>query len=218
MGIFKQVVDALTPRMRPGRLPSVTACPYCGVHLNQTKHRKHRALCAAQPGYVSSIGGKSFPPVAKNEARADTNLAQGKSADQSSTYAGLVTSAVDGNTDGVWADGTVTHTQLEPNAWWQVDLGESAHVNWIVIWNRTDCCGDRLGDYWVFLSEAPFARSDTPATLQSRTGTWASHQTVAPSPSTAIPVNGALGRYVRIQLSGTNYLSLAEVQVLGSLL
>ena len=45
-------------------------------------------------------------------------------------------------------------------------------------------------------------------------GTFASHQTNAPSPSTTIPV-GAQGRYVRVQLTGTNYLSLAEVQIYG---
>jgi hypothetical protein len=35
-----------------------------------------------------------------------------------------------------------------------------------------------------------------------------------PFPSTTIPV-GAQGRYVRVQLFETNYLSLAEVQVFG---
>jgi hypothetical protein len=82
-----------------------------------------------------------------------------------------------------------------------------------VLWNRTDCCGDRLADYWVFVSNTPFGSTDTPSTLQSRTGTWGSHQTTAPNPSTVITVGGAQGRYVRVQLTGTNYLSLAEVQV-----
>jgi hypothetical protein len=40
-----------------------------------------------------------------------------------------------------------------------------------------------------------------------------SHQTTTPNPSLTIPATGAQGRYVRIQLSGTNYLSLAEMQV-----
>src|SRR5207253_2152831 len=35
------------------------------------------------------------------------------------------------------------------------------------------------------------------------------------NPSTTITLN-AQGRYVRVQLSGTNYLSLAEVQVFGT--
>jgi len=148
-----------------------------------------------------------------------SNLAQGKPASQSSDLSGYATDgasvAVDGNTDGNFFDGSVTHTNADPNAWWQVDLGSNATVNSITIWNRTDCCGDRLSDYWVFVSNTPFAGGDTPSTLQSRPGTFSSHQVGAPSPSTTISVGGFQGRYVRIQLSGTNNLSLAEVQVIG---
>jgi hypothetical protein len=151
-------------------------------------------------------------------APAPTNLAQGKLATQSSTFQGILpaaaASAVDGNTDGSFPDGSVTATNADPNAWWQVDLGASASVNSIVIWNRTDCCASRLNDYWVFVSDTPFLATDTPATLQNRAGTFSSHQTTVPNPSTTI-VAGAQGRYVRVQLTGTNYLSLAEVQVIG---
>jgi hypothetical protein len=147
-----------------------------------------------------------------------SNLVVGKAATQSSTYPGFASagagSAVDGNTDGNFFDGSVTATSLDANAWWQVDLGAPATVSSIAIWNRTDCCGARLGDYWVFVSDTPFLATDTPATLQSRAGTFASHQTTAPNPSTVILV-GAQGRYVRVQLTGTDYLSLAEVQVFG---
>src|ERR1039457_2870048 len=104
----------------------------------------------------------------------------------------------------------------DSGSWWQVDLGASAAIGSIAIWNRTDCCGNRLGDYWVFVSNTPFAPSDTPATLQNRAGTFGSHQTTAPNPSTTIPVNGAQGRYVRVQLSTPGYLSLADVQAFGT--
>ncbi len=146
------------------------------------------------------------------------DLAQGKVATQSSTLPGTPAAgaAVDGNTDGAFSDGSVTATNLDSNAWWQVDLGASATVNSVVIWNRTDCCGSRLNDYWVFVSNTPFLSSDTPATLQNRAGTFASHQTAAPNPSTTIAVGGAQGQYVRVQLTGPNYLSLAEVQVIGA--
>jgi hypothetical protein len=145
-------------------------------------------------------------------------VAQGKAASQSSTFPGFATdgaaAAVDGSTDGNFADGSVTATNLDPNPWWQVDLGASTAVSSIVIWNRTDCCGTRLGDYWVFVSDTPFLATDTPTTLQNRAGTFASHQTSAPSPS-AIITAAAQGRYVRVQLTFSNYLSLAEVQVFG---
>jgi hypothetical protein len=147
-----------------------------------------------------------------------TNISQGKIATQSSTIAGFpsasASSAVDGNMDGNFFDGSVTATNADPNAWWQVDLGASAAVSSVTIFNRTDCCGARLSDYWVFISDTPFLPTDTPATLQNRAGTFASHQTTAPNPSVTIPTV-AQGRYVRVQLSGTNNLSLAEVQVFG---
>jgi hypothetical protein len=142
------------------------------------------------------------------------NLAQGKVAAQSSSPFGAPANrAVDGNTSGNWADNSVTHTDLNANAWWQVDLGASATLSSIVIWNRTDCCGDRLSDYWVFVSDTPFGPSDTPSTLQNRAGTWSNHQTSMPNPSVTVGASGVQGRYLRVQLSGTNYLSLAEVQV-----
>ncbi|MBZ5626352.1 MAG: discoidin domain-containing protein [Acidobacteriia bacterium] len=124
---------------------------------------------------------------------------------------------MDGNTDGNFFDYSVTHTNLETNAWWQVDLGASASITSIVVWNRTDaCCMDRLSDYWVFVSDTPFQPTDTPSTLQNRAGTWSNHQTSYPNPFTPITAGGAQGRYLRVQLSGTNYLSLAEVQVTGT--
>ena len=148
------------------------------------------------------------------------NLATGKPAAQSSTYPGSsstgAAAAVDGSTDGYFFHGSVTSTNLDPNAWWQVDLGASKAIGSIVIWNRTDCCSSRLSDYWIFLSDTPFSPSDTPDTLQKRPGTWKSHQTVVPDPSTTIRTAGAKGRYVRVQLTGTDYLSLAEVQVSAS--
>ena len=149
-----------------------------------------------------------------------TDLALGQAATQSSTLAGYSTdsasSAVDGNTDGNFFDGSVTHTNQDTNAWWQVDLGQSTTISSVVVWGRTDCCGSRLSDYWVFVSNTPFNANDTPATLQNRAGTYSSHQTSQPSPSTSVPFAGVSGRYVRVQLSGTNYLSLAEVQVFGT--
>jgi hypothetical protein len=165
---------------------------------------------------TASVGALSTPISLTNLSGTVSNLALGKAATQSSTLAGYppdaAQSAVDGNIDGAFYDGSVTATNLEANPWWQVDLGASTPIGSIIIWNRTDCCGSRLSDYWVFVSDTPFLPTDTPATLQNRTGTFASHLTAAPNPSSVIPV-GRAGRYVRVQLSGADYLSLAEVQV-----
>jgi NedA-like, galactose-binding domain len=177
------------------------------------------SIAGAQGRYVRvQLSGTNYLSLAEVQVLGApvSDLALNQPATQSSTYAPGFTDAskaVDGNTDGVYADGSLTHTNLDANAWWEVDLGASVAVGSIVVWNRADCCGNRLSDYWVFVSNTPFLSTDTPTTLQSRAGTFSSHQTVQPSPSASISIAGAQGRYVRVQLSGTNYLSLAEVQV-----
>jgi hypothetical protein len=174
----------------------------------------------------SSVGSYSVSATLKSMyvnfslTNTQSNLAQNNAATQSSNFPGysfvIAASAVDGNTDGKFLNNSVTVTNFEANPWWQVDLGSTSTVNSILIWNRTDCCGDRLSDYWVFASNTVFAAGDTPTSLQARAGTWGSHQTLAPSPSTTILVGAVQARYVRVQLTGTNYLSLSEVQVMGT--
>lgn len=149
-----------------------------------------------------------------------SNLAQGKPATQSSLVAPEIAAAraVDGNTNGNYYANSVTHTKVEAAAWWQVDLGAPATINAIRIWNRTDCCGERLRDYWVVVSNAPLGSADTIAVLRQRKDTWSIHETNAPAPATTIGiVGGVQGRFVRVQLDRPNPLSLAEVQVFGYL-
>jgi len=150
-----------------------------------------------------------------------SNLAQGKAAKQSTTAGGEAAKAVDGNTDGNFAAASVTHTGSQENAWWDLDLGATAAINYFRIWNRTDCCQSRLKDYWVFASDRPFADADTPERLTSRPNTWSNHQISPPDPNVMIATGRIQARYIRIQLGrpqepSMNYLSLGEVEVLGT--
>ncbi|WP_158289646.1 M60 family metallopeptidase [Paenibacillus flagellatus] len=142
------------------------------------------------------------------------NLALGKPADQSSTaYEGIASRAVDGITSGAWSGNSVTHTNVESQPWWQVDLGESKAIGEIAIWNRTDsCCKSRLTNYYVFVSDLPFASHSLAGTL-AQPGVWSSLQTETAGSPTKVSV-GKTGRYVKIQLTGRNALNLAEVQVI----
>jgi predicted small integral membrane protein len=74
-----------------------------------------------------------------------------------------------------------------------------------------------LNDYWVFISDTPFLSTETLSDILARSGTWKSHQSTAPNPSSTISLAGVRGRYVRVQLSGSDYLHLAEVQVVGTI-
>jgi prepilin-type processing-associated H-X9-DG protein len=82
------------------------------------------------------------------------NVAAGRTATQSSSDPtfpqGSPNKAVDGNTNGAWANGSVTHTANQANQWWMVDLGSSNEITQITVWNRTDsCCTWRLNNALV---------------------------------------------------------------------
>lgn len=131
------------------------------------------------------------------------NLALRKPATQSSDYLGAVAGrAVDGNSDGNYQAGSVTHTTPSAQPWWQVDLGAVQGLREVVLYNRTDAGPERLSNFEIKVS--------------SDGTTWTKVAELAGTapPRSAYPIN-ANGRYVRVQLRGTNPLSLAEVEVYG---
>ena len=137
-----------------------------------------------------------------------------KPASQSSSYYSgnyPASRAVDGVTTGIDPDYSHTTNSYEP--WWEVDLGRLANIDNIKIFNRTDCCSDRLTNFHIFISETPFT-SNTVAGIQSQPGVIDIHNTGQAGLLSDKAINGR-GRYVRIQLEGIGILSLAEVQVFG---
>lgn len=144
------------------------------------------------------------------------NLAQGRAAGQSSDYlsSSVAGKALDGNIDGDPAAASVSCTGLDQYAWWQVDLGGVQQIDGVQIWNRTDGSGGRLSDFYVFVSEEPIP-NEPPSVLAADPAIWHHYKAGAAGRTTTIPV-GEHGRYLRVQLTGTNYLSMAEVQVWGT--
>ena len=142
-----------------------------------------------------------------------TNLALGKAATQSSTaFGGAAGRGADGDTNGDWYANSVTHTNSEAEAWWHVDLGSVQQIQTVDVWNRSDCYSHFLTGFYVFVSNEPIPAGVSAALADSRVSSY--HTTGQAGRPTSLAVNRA-GRYVRVQLAGTNYLSLAEVQVWG---
>jgi RHS repeat-associated protein len=121
---------------------------------------------------------------------------------------------VDGNTDGNYWDYSVSHTDYNTQGWWQVDLGSSQAIGTINVWNRTDCCGSRLSNFYVLVSDNPFQSTDLTTSI-NQAGVSSYYTAGQGGSPTSIAINRT-GRYVRVQLAGTDYLALAEVQVLSS--
>jgi hypothetical protein len=177
-----------------------------------------------QPVAQASAKTASKPEIVRSTDNSGlVNVAMGKAATQSSDYYPTnnaviaATLAVDGNVDGNAKNGTITHTAMDGNAWWEVDLGESEKIDHIVVWNRTDCCSNRLSNYWIFVANKPFSPADTVEKLRKNKAVIAIKGGGA-NPSFTSPVGVGKGRYVRIQLDGTSpsadaYLSVSEVEV-----
>lgn len=164
------------------------------------------------------LGDTAFSTVPASElfvptSIADTNIAAGKPAGQSSQQgqAGAAR-AVDGSTAG--AAGAIALTASEARPWWQVDLGASSEVDRVQIWNRTDCCGGKLANFHVFLSPTDMTGRTLDALLADGTVVKRSVGASVVTDQITLPVQ-ASGRWLRVQLAGTDELGLAEVEVFG---
>jgi hypothetical protein len=149
----------------------------------------------------------------------ETNLALGGWAWQSSDlpgYEAYAYRANDGNPDGNFWNGSVTHTDAGftgwggegwPGQYWAVDLGAEKVVNSLRIFNRTDCCSERLSHYnilaWSSSGSAWEVIADHSADSTAGVGFL------------NLPVNMVRTQYVMVAKTDDDYLHLAEVQVMG---
>lgn len=145
-------------------------------------------------------------------------LAQLGTASQSSIGSGGdAARAIDGNLDGYWSNGSVSHTSDQPNSWWQVDLDQRRALSMVEVHNRADCCEARLSNFRVSLLRDGVEVHGSDHFVGSGHVPKGQYLSV-PVPS--VPVDA-----VRVQLLGNNndgngILSLAEVRAykVGALL
>ena len=162
-----------------------------------------------------TCGCTGTPIVAGCSTTENLSLKPTTSASQSSTQLGAEASrAIDGNTNGNFFGGnSVSLTTWETNAWLEIDLGLVSNIETINIWNREDCCQQFLSNYYIFISDVPFTSTDINETL-NQVGVSNFLQTDQAELPSAISID-VVGRYVRIQLIGTSFLGLTEVEVIG---
>lgn len=142
-----------------------------------------------------------------------SNQAINKSTKQSSTSSdgGSSNLAVDNDLNGNFNNGSVTKTNNETNAWWQVDLESIIDINLIKIYNRTDESTDRLSNFYVFISNTDLSERSFNDVLQDCNvdNIYVSGE----APAVLNIPKTVSARYIKIQLSDSNVLSLAEVQI-----
>lgn len=120
-------------------------------------------------------------------------------------WGGVAQRAVDGRTDGNYEHGSCTHTDRDSRwndsryrQWWKAVLPRTATVNRVVVYNRTDCCGDRIKGAKVFVGNHLCGTINSAAT------------------SSTVNCGNARGNEIRVELYAYNYLALCEVQAFGN--
>ncbi|XP_035696491.1 fucolectin-6-like [Branchiostoma floridae] len=146
----------------------------------------------------------------------EQNLARYKPTEQSSTaYNGFSDRAVDGITHGHYYTGrSCTHTEgNQQDPWWYVDLQTPYPIGLVRIYNRQECCSERINPFIVLVGEGRHA-----APLSSSRqcgGEWGSDFT--DKGVFSIDCGGIWGRYVGVSLPGAQRtLTLCEVQVFAA--
>ncbi len=148
---------------------------------------------------------------------ARVNVARGKVATQSSVFPPDPSLSPDKLVDGDF--NTTNHTESNAQAWWQVDLGASYPIETIWLYNR-GANADRLSNFWVLVSDQPFVSTNlTTARTQPEVSALRHNgQAQYPLGSNQFALQAGFsvnrtGRYVRVQLEGTNYLHMREVEI-----
>jgi len=129
--------------------------------------------------------------------------------------------AINGSTVGGQSD--ISHTAVADTApSWRFDVGSSAQLQTLEIYNRTDCCAGRLRDITVEVLDFNNQVVYTSPLLNpgNSEGGGAGNYAVGPSSPLTLNLGGILGRHVRISraiegnASGDqSVLSLSEVRV-----
>ena len=112
----------------------------------------------------------------------------------------------DGVKDGKWG----FHTAAESQPWWQVDLGSVQALDHVLIFNRCDAVAARCAQLLLLLSE------DAQTWRQVYQHNGETFYGFTDNKPLSVPLAGERARYVRVQLPGTDYLHLDEVEVYGA--
>ena len=139
---------------------------------------------------------------AVHTSREEMNVALNKPATQSSTdHGGIASRANDGNTDQRWRNGSIAHTGYQNEPWWEVDLRATFSISRIKVYNRVDCCKERLDGFSIYI----YDNGAVSHTYNHSGSAGREVEIVLTSP--------VAGDKVRIQLNSDAYLNFAELEV-----
>lgn len=138
------------------------------------------------------------------------NVALNKFARLNGTFAvgNLAEFAVDGNETNLAISTSAAAPYLD------VDLRSPHTIESIEIFNRTDCCPERLSNFDIFISPKPFT-TNVLATLLADTTIYDYYFPGTAGSKVITPSLLKTGRFIRLRLRGTNFLQVREIKIYG---
>ena len=111
-------------------------------------------------------------------------------------------------TDGLWSPGSFCQTNKTSPRWARVELSTITNISTVVVYNRRDCCGERLRGWSVYVGNT----ANSSITSNHNCGNGG-----ASSPRTAdvitVVCGGVSAKYVWVYATTDDYLHLAEIEV-----
>ncbi|XP_071958874.1 uncharacterized protein [Antedon mediterranea] len=159
--------------------------------------------CDAYPCFMYSLSDTS---EAWGDGDNEIDL-QGKPVSQSSQLnSASAERAIDGNTATAFSSGgSCTHTQSGGSQWWKIDLEEVYRVTAITIYNRGDCCEQRMVGAVIRVG------LNATHTLNA-VWTVVTSEQVANGPQIDLEFPAIRGQYVSVEILNT-YLTICEIMI-----
>ncbi|XP_072032978.1 uncharacterized protein [Amphiura filiformis] len=116
------------------------------ISINCDLRGKYISIALERQDYLQICEVKAYTGKCGNTGGNTAISLKGKKTQQSSVYdkRGTSSNAVDGETKGNYGEKSCTHTKNDDKAWWKVDMGGNKCVGKVDIFNRVDCCKERL--------------------------------------------------------------------------
>lgn len=116
--------------------------------------------------------------------------------------------------------GSFSQTEVELEPWYDLDLGDTMHIDFVDLWNTVELNGGEIEpvsshfrEFYVLISDSSF---DSLGLADARAlADYEYYQDSVPTRKFSLHNLNAVGRYVRIQAEGMNKIQLAEVEIIG---
>ncbi|KAG9345086.1 hypothetical protein JZ751_009627, partial [Albula glossodonta] len=143
-----------------------------------------------------------------DQTRAPDHAALHGNATQSSTgYDGDAGKAIDKNHNPMYSAGSCTHTKLQADPWWRLDLQSIHRVTSVAITNRGDCCPERINGAEIRIGNSMENNGNNNPVC-------AVVSTIPAGETVTYQCEGMVGRYINIIRPGCfKFLTLCEVEV-----